>query len=101
MIDMVKKDYHQVVQVLIDIGAKFDLKTKDDEETLLKLAFIMNYPDTMKVLLRLIEKDEEYVKYSILEAEMFYDEIFLKQNKKKPLCPLIFLQPRCLIPYEM
>lgn len=78
MIDMVKKDYHQIVQVLIDIGAKFDLKTKDDEETLLKLAFIMNYPDTMKVLLRLIEKDEKYVKYSILEAEMFYDEIFLK-----------------------
>jgi hypothetical protein len=57
LIDMVKKDYHQVVQVLIDIGAKFDLKTKDDE-SLLKIAFARRYPDTMKVLMKLIEKDE-------------------------------------------
>lgn len=36
------------------------------------------------------------------EVEMFYDEIFLKDDKKlKPLCPLIFLEPSCLIPYEM
>jgi len=50
----------------------------------------------------LINKNPKYVKDSILEGEMFYDEIFLRdERKKKPLSPLIFLDPKCLIPYEM
>lgn len=101
LIDMVRKDYHQVVQVLIDIGAKFDLHSKDHGESLLQIAFTRQYADTMKVLMKLIDKDEKYVKDSIEAAEMFYDELFLKEGKKKPLCPEIFLEPRCLVPFEM
>ena len=51
--------------------------------------------------MKLIDRDEEYVKDSIQEGEMFYSELFLREGKKKPLCPDIFLEPRCLIPYEM
>ena len=33
---------------------------------------------------------------------MFYDDIFLRDDKKKkPLCPTMLLQPSMLIPYEM
>lgn len=102
LIDMVSKDYHQVVQVLIALHAKFDLKTKENDESLLKIAFSKQYPETMKVLMGLIHLDERYVKESICDDEMFYDEIFLKEDTKtKPLCPLIFLEPKCLIPFEM
>lgn len=43
------------------------------------------------------------MKDAIQEGEMFYDEMFLKdpEKKKKPLCPEIILETRCLIPFEM
>lgn len=56
----------------------------------------------MGVLLQQIESHPEYIKDSIQEAEMFYDEIFLREERKKrPLQPLILLEPKCPIPYEM
>jgi hypothetical protein len=56
----------------------------------------------MRVLLDQIVNHPEYIKDSIQEAEMFYDEIFLREEKKKkPLQPLILLEPKCPIPYEM
>lgn len=81
LVDMVKMNYHQVVKVLIDLGAKADLKTPENE-SLLQIAFTNNYRETMKVLLYLLKKEEKYVKDSIQEREMLYGEIFLKDDKK-------------------
>ena len=36
----------------------------------------------MKELLQLIKNNEKYVKESLLEREMFYDELFLRDDKK-------------------
>ena len=88
--------------MFIELGAKFDLRTRENNETLLKIAFSKQYPKTMAVLLHQIESHPEYIKDSIQEAEMFYDEIFLREERKKrPLQPLILLEPKCPIPYEM
>ena len=101
LVDMVRMNYHQVVKVLIDLGAKTDLRTPENE-SLLQIAFTNNYRETMKELLHLIKNNEKYVKDSIQEREMFYDELFLRDDKKKkPLCPNIFLKQSMLIPYEM
>ena len=81
LIDMVKMNYHQVVKVLIDLGAKADLYTSENE-SLLQIAFTNNYQETMKVLLNLIKKHEKYVKDSISCLEMFYDQMFLRDDKK-------------------
>ena len=75
-------------------------------DTLLNIAFKSKNIKTLKILIQKIDStnklDEKYVKEAILEGEMFYDEIFLRNEKKlKPLCPLIFLEPKCLIPFEM
>lgn len=78
------------------------MRTEKKKETLLKIAFAEKFDETVKVLLNQIKNHPEYIKDSIQEAEMFYDEIFLREeNKKKPLQPLILLDPRCHIPYEM
>ena len=87
--------------MLIDLGAKTDLRTPENE-SLLQIAFTNNHRETMKELLRLIITKEKYVKDSIKEREMFYDEMFLRDDKKdKPLCPNIFLKSSMLIAYEM
>lgn len=78
------------------------MRTKDKKETLLKIAFGEKFSETTKVLLNQIKNHPKYIKDSIQEAEMFYDEIFLREeSKKRPLQPLILLDPKCQIPYEM
>jgi hypothetical protein len=78
------------------------MRTKEKDETLLKIAFTEKFPETLRVLLHQIRNHPKYIKDSIQEAEMFYDEIFLREEtKKKPLQPLILLEPKCPIPYEM
>lgn len=67
---------------MIDFGAKIDVKTKKNE-TLLQVAFKKKYPQTMKVLLSQIHNQLDYIKDSIKISEMFYSEIFLKEEKKK------------------
>lgn len=46
--------------------------------------------------------DEEHLKQSMKNSQMFYGEIFLRSmNQERPKEPLILLQPQCLIPFEM
>ena len=52
IVEMVEKDYHQVLSVFIKLGAKIDVKTRRrSDETLLQVAFRNKYPKTIKVLL--------------------------------------------------
>ena len=81
LVDMVRMNYHQVVKVLINLGAKADIRTPENE-SLLQIAFNNHYRETMKELLQLNKNNEKYVKESLLEREMFYDELFLRDDKK-------------------
>lgn len=101
IIDMVQKDYYQIVEILIHLGAKFDLKNKN-QEGLFKIALVKKYSDTLQVLMKLLDVHYEYFRDSILEGEMFYQEIFLRlEQHKEPLLPVLFMQPQFLVPFEM
>lgn len=108
---MVEQNYYQVLQVFIQLGANIDVKSREklDEknkkvapETLLQIAYKKNYPDTIKVLLKQIDKHSKLLKKSMQISEMFYSDIFLKDDQMlKPVCPILLLQPQCLIPWDM
>ena len=52
IIEMVEKDYHQVLSVFIDLKAKIEVFCKSKlNESLLQVAFRKKYPNTIKVLL--------------------------------------------------
>ena len=80
-VEMGEKDYHQVLSVFIKLGAKFDVLSKNGD-SLLQIAFKKKYPETIKVLLTQIDSQLPYIKRSIKVSEMFYSEIFLKEEKK-------------------
>lgn len=88
---MVEKDYHQVLSVFIELGAKIDVQARS-KETLLQVAFRKKYPKTIKVLLSHIDKHTKYIKDAMKVTQMIYSDTFIKDDKKKePISPLLLL----------
>lgn len=50
--------------------------------TLLQIAFKEKYPETIRVLMNQLKNNLNYIKESIKSGEMFYSEIFLKEDGK-------------------
>ena len=49
--EMVRMNYHQVIKILIEMGAKTDLRSREDNESLLQIAFTHHYNETLIELL--------------------------------------------------
>ena len=62
IVEMVEKDYHQVLTVFIEFGAKLDIyamkkETDKEPDTLLQIAFRNKYTKTIEVLLDQINRE--------------------------------------------
>lgn len=69
LMDMVKKDYHQVVKELINLGANIKLYDNDEKcSTMLSIAYNCRYKETVRVLLNILERDKEDEKTYISQS---------------------------------